>query len=54
MLTPFDAGTLEEYILRAGHATHRMRDAHPAFNQPNADTVEGLGSADYEGPHGNN
>lgn len=52
MLPPF-SGVLYEYTIRGGHFVHRLRPTTPAVNQAAQDAVEGVGSADYEAPHGN-
>lgn len=52
-LEPFPAGTLADYAIRGAITTPRLRPADPGINQEHQATVDGLGSADYEDPHGN-
>lgn len=52
-LQPFNGGTLADHAIRGGFTVPRLRANDPGINQPEQATVEGLGSADYEAPHGN-
>lgn len=52
-LSPIVNGILADYVLRGASTTHSLRPQHPGVNQSQQDAIAGLGSADHEGPHGN-
>lgn len=51
-LTPFIGSSALEHALRGSVTVPRNRSIYPGINQEEQDTVPGLGSADHEGPHG--